>query len=280
MHQDLDARLEFVVASSFEIVDAQDRLDVAQEVAFGQEIADHAPDHRRSTEPAADIDAKADLALIVAHDLQSDVMRLDHRAIVRRAVDGDLELARQEREFGMERRPLPQDFGVRARVGDFVMRDAGEMVRGDVANAVPRRLNCVHLDARELGQNVGRIFERRPVELDVLPGGEMAVAAIVIPRNLGELAHLARVEHAIGNGDAQHIGVKLQIEAVHQPMRAELLLGQFAAEAARHLITELLDARGNKGGVEIVIMIHDRSPSRPWDRNAAPDLTPASPDRA
>ncbi len=199
---------------------------------------------------------------------------------MRRAVDGDLELARQEREFGMERRPLPQDFGVRARIGDFVMRDSGEMVRRDVADAISRGLDRVHLDARELGQNVGRVLERRPVELDILPGGEMAVAAVVIPRDLGELAHLARVEHAIGNGDAQHVGVKLQIEAVHQPMRAELLLGQFAAEAPRHLITELLDARGDEGGVEIVIMIHDRSPSRPWDPSGAPDLTPACPDRA
>ena len=209
-------------------------------------------------------------------------MRLDHRAIMRRAVDGDLELARQEREFRMKRRPLPQDFGVRARVGDLVMRDAGEMVGGDIADAVSRGLDRVHLDARELGQDVGRVLERRPVELDVLPGGEMAVAAIVIARDLGELAHLARVEHAIGNGDAQHIGVELQVEAVHQAMRAELLLGQFAAEAARDLVAELLDARGDEGGVEIVIMIHGRSPSRPWDPSGAPDqrlLAQIAPDR-
>ena len=280
VHQDLDARLEFVVAPSFEIIDAQDRLDVAEQVALGQELADHAPDHRRSAEASADIDAKADLARFVAHDLQSDVMGLDDRAIMRRAVDGDLELARQEREFGMERRPLPQDFGVRARVGDLVMRHSGEMVRRDVADAIPRSLDRVHLDARELGQNVGRVFERRPVELDILPGGEMAVAAVVFPRDLGQLAHLARVEHAVRDSDAQHIGVKLQVEAVHQPVRAELLLGQFAAEAARDLVAELLDPRGDEGGVEIVIMIHDRSPSRPWDPSAAPDLAPACPDRA
>ena len=148
VHQDLDARLEFIVAPSLEIVDAEDRFDVAEQIALGQEFADHAPDHRRSAEAAADIDAKADLARFVAHDLQSDVMGLHHGAIMRRAVDGDLELARQEREFGMKRRPLPQDFGVGARVGDLVMRDAGEMVRRDIADAIPRSLNRVHLDAR------------------------------------------------------------------------------------------------------------------------------------
>ena len=207
-------------------------------------------------------------------------MRLNHRAIVRGAVHGDLELAREKREFGMKRRPLPQDLRVRARIGDLVMRDAGEMVRRDVANAVSRGLDRVHLDARELGQDVGRVLERRPVELDVLPGGEMAVAAVINPRDLGELAHLARIEDAIGHGDPQHIGVELQVEAVHQPMRAELLFGQFAAEAPRHLVAELLDSRRDEGGVEIVIVIHGRSPSRPWDRRGAPSLTPACRGRA
>ena len=160
------------------------------------------------------------------------------------------------------------------------MRDAGEMVGRDVANAVSRGLDRVHLDARKLGENIGRVLERRPVELDVLSGCEMTVAAVISARDLGELAHLARVEHAIGHGDAQHVGVKLQVEAVHQPMRAELLLGQFAAEAARHLIAELLDPRRDEGGVEIVIMIHGRSPSRPWEPHGARGLTPASRGRA
>ena len=52
-------------------------------------------------------DILAKLASVAANHLQADVMRLDHRPVVRRAVDRDLELARQKREFGMERRPLP-----------------------------------------------------------------------------------------------------------------------------------------------------------------------------
>ncbi len=112
--EDLDARLELVVAPAFEIVDAQDRVDVAQQVALGQEVADLLGDERRAAEAAADIDGEAEFAARVAHDLQADVMRLDGGAVVRPAVDGDLELARQEREFRMLRRPLPQDFGNRA----------------------------------------------------------------------------------------------------------------------------------------------------------------------
>ena len=192
VQQDLDARLELVVAPAFEIVDAQDRLDIAEQVALGQELAHLAADERRAPEAAADIDGKAELARVVAHDLKADVVRLDHRAVVRRAVDRDLELARQERELRMERRPLPQDLGVGARIGDLVVGDAGEMVGGDVADAVAGGLDRVHLDAGELGENVGRVLQRRPVELDVLPRGEMAVAAVVAARDVGELAHLAR----------------------------------------------------------------------------------------
>ena len=58
--------------------------------------------------------------------------------------------------------------------------------------------------------------------------------------------NLVRIQRAVRHGDAQHVGVKLEIEAVHEPVRAELLLGQFPGEAAGHLIAELLDAR--RGG--------------------------------
>ncbi len=180
----------------------------------------------------------------------------------------------------MQRRPLSQDFGVRPRIGDFIVPDAGEMIGGHVANAVSRGLDRVHFHARELGQHVGHILERRPMELEILARGEMAVAAVVIARELGELAHLARVEDAIRNRDPQHVGVQLQIDAIHQAMGAELLLGKFPAEAPRHLVTELFDPRRDESGVEIVIMIHDRTPSRSWDPHEAPDHAPASPDRA
>ena len=136
VQQDLDARLVLVVAPAFEIVDAQDRLGIGEQITLRQEIARLVADERRAAEPAADIDGEAELARVVAHDLQADVVRLDDGAVVRRAVDGDLELARQERELGVQRRPLPQDFGERARIGEFVGGDAGVVVGGDVANAV------------------------------------------------------------------------------------------------------------------------------------------------
>ena len=105
MYEDLDARLEFVVPPSLEIVDPlrSTRRSQAGRVRAGN----RGPCARSSAFGQADVDAKANFARVVAHNLQSDVMRLDHRAIMRRAIDGDFELARQEREFGVERRPLP-----------------------------------------------------------------------------------------------------------------------------------------------------------------------------
>ena len=50
----------------------------------------------------------------------------------------------------------------------------------------------------------------------------MAVAAVVVARDVRQLAQLLRVQRAVGDGDAQHVGVQLQVDAVHQPQRPEL----------------------------------------------------------
>ena len=105
-------------------------------------------DHRRAALAAADQHLEADLAGLVAVHAQADVVHLDGGAIVRRAGDGDLELARQEREFRMEGRPLADDLAVDARILDLVGGDAGELIGGDVADAVAAGLDGVHLDRR------------------------------------------------------------------------------------------------------------------------------------
>ena len=68
----------------------------------------------------------------------------------------------------MERGPLAQDLGERARIDDLVGRDAGEVVGGDVADAVAAGLDGVHLDRGQVGEDVGHLLQLRPVELDVL----------------------------------------------------------------------------------------------------------------
>jgi hypothetical protein len=85
----------------------------------------------------------------------------------------------------------------------FVGRDAGELVGGDVADAVARGLHGVHFDARQFGQDVRRFLELRPVELHVLARREVPDAAVVAARDSASLRSCA-AEHAVGDGDAQH----------------------------------------------------------------------------
>jgi hypothetical protein len=87
----------------------------------------------------------------------------------------------------------------------------------------------------------------------------MAIAAIVLAGDMGKHAHLVAVQRAIGNGNAQHIGVKLQIDAVHQPERLESIFGKLARQAAGYLVAKLRDTVGNKGMVEFVVTVHRSS---------------------
>ena len=55
--------------------------------------------------------------------------------------------------------------------------------------------------------------------------------------------------------------MQLQIDAVHQPQRTELVLGQFASQTALDLILELLNAGGNKRVIKLIVTIHSAGPS-------------------
>ena len=256
IHEDLDAGLVDVVAAAGLVVDAHHGFEEREDILLFHEVADDMADIGRAPHAAAGIDAIAGLAFVVPDDLDADVVEFDGGAVVLRARHGDLELARQEREFGMQRRPLPHDLGQDARIFDLVGGGAGEMVGGDVADAIAARLDRVHLDGREIGQRVGHVDQLDPVELDVLPRGEMAVAFVVFPRDVGQHAQLLRRQRAVRHGDAQHVGVELQVEPVHQAQRLELVFRQFAGKTPFDLIAELLDAVGHEARVELVIAIH------------------------
>ena len=155
----------------------------------------------------------------------------------------------------MGRRPLAHDLGIDARIGDLVGGGAGEMIGRDVAHAIAGGLDRMHLDLGERLQHVRHVLQRDPVELQVLARGEMAVIAVPAPADHGELAQLPGRQRAVGDGDPQHIGVELKVDAVHQAQRLELVLGDLALEAPRHLVAELRDPRLDEGVVELVITV-------------------------
>jgi len=114
----------------------------------------------------------------------------------------------------------------------------------------------MHLDRREIGEDVGGLFELDPIILDVLARGEMAIAAIVFARDMPQHPHLAAVERAIGNGDTQHVGVELEIEPVLQAQRLELIVGQLPGEPAARLVAKFLDAGVDDRLVVFVVAVH------------------------
>ena len=253
--QDLDARLVHVIAPAERVVDAQDAFDIAQQVAHRQPFADFDRDAGGAAEAAAGIDFESGVTVFVALGENADVMRAHGGAVVRAAGDGDFELARQIGEFRVVGGPLAEDFRVEARVHDLIGGGTGEMVGGDVADAIAAGLDGVHVRLRQSGEDGGRVFQTRPVELDVLARGEMAVATVVMAGDIGELAHLGRAEHAVGDRDAQHVAVQLEVEPVHQPQRLELILGELAGEAAGGLVAELGRAVAQELAVVFVVLV-------------------------
>ena len=211
LQQNLDARLVLIVAPAVLVVDAHDGLDIGHHVLPWQELADYAAQNRRTSHAAADHDAKAHFAAGVVHHGQADVMHGDRGAVFHRAIDRDLEFARQVGELRMEGAPLAQDLGVRTRVDDLVDGDAGKFIGRDITDAIAGGLVGVHFDRRQMLQNVRCLFQINPVELDVLTRREMAVTAVIGACNVGKHAHLLARQQAVWHGDAQHVGVALHV---------------------------------------------------------------------
>src|SRR6185437_7338610 len=258
-HQNLDARLVDVVAAAMAVVDAQDGLEVGQEVRQWQELTDHATDDRRAPEAAAHQHLKANRTLGVAAHVQTDVVHLGGGAVGRRAGDRDLELAREIGEFGIQCCPLTHDLAVGPRIVELIRRDSGEMVGCHIADTIAAGLDGMHLDRGELPQDLRHLLEAGPVELQVLAGGEMPGAPVEAFRDLPELAQLTRAEQPVGNGNAQHGGMTLDVQTIAQPQAPELVLRQFAGQEAPGLVGELRDPLIDKRLVELVIAIHDQT---------------------
>ena len=161
----------------------------------------------------------------------------------------------------MKRRPLPDDLAPGPRILELVRRNAGQGIRGDVADAIAARLDGVHLDGREIGQDVGHVLDPRPVVLDVLARGEMTVAAVVAARDRSEGAQLRRGEKSVRDRDAQHGRVALDVQPIAQPQMPELVVRQLACEKAPSLIAKLRHALVDQRLVDHIVAVHHNTVS-------------------
>ena len=259
LHQDLDARLVDVVAPAEQVVNPQDGLAVAEQIHLGQKLTDFHTDDGRAAQPAAHKHAVANLARRVLHYMHADVVHGGGGAVAGAGRESKLEFARQPVEFGVKCCPLAGEFAVGARVEQFVLRHAGEMVGCDIANAVAAGLYRVHLHGGKVGEDVGHRLQRGPVVLDVLAGGEVAVALVVLGGDVRQHAQLLRRNQTIGNGHAQHGCKALEVEAVAQAQMLEFVGRNLAGQKAGGLVAEFGNPRIHQLLVNLVVTIHRAS---------------------
>ena len=96
--------------------------------------------------------------------------------------------------------------------------------------------------------------------LDVLPRGEVAVAAIVTPGDGAQHAQLRRGQQSVGDRDPQHGRVGLNVQAVAQAQVFEFVVAEFAGEEAPRLVAKLRDALIDERPVHHIISIHSPLP--------------------
>ena len=164
--------------------------------------------------------------------------------ILRAPLEGDLELARQRRAQTVAQQEPRQRFGVRRHVESLPGRGARVRAGGDVAHRVAAGL--ARRDAR-VGEPAHRVFhvvQLHEVELDVLPGRDVAEPARVPLADVGEHPELVAREHALRDLHAQHLrvaGLALAVRPPHQPEGPPLVGRQLAALVPLERRDELVD---------------------------------------
>jgi len=114
----------------------------------------------------------------------------------------------------------------------------------------------MHLDRSQIGQDLRRVFQLEPVELNVLARAEMAIATVVSARDVRQLAYLCAARQTIRDGDAHHVAMHLHVDAVLQTQHAEIVFLQFAVQATLYLVAVLRDALGGQLVIEFVVAVH------------------------
>ena len=214
--------------------------------------------------------------------MQAHIVPSGGGAVFAGAADGDFEFARQEGELGMQGAPLAHDFCIGAGVDDFIHRDTGTFIRGDVAYAVATGLYAVHVHTCQQVHHIGAFLQRYPVVLQVLAGGEMGIAitqrgcsnatdgvlfglrflkqgvcgAVVFAGNASQHSQLGAAQFAVRHGHPQHGRIALHIPAVLQTQGFELVFTQLTVQAAGELIAKLCGTLFDEAAVEVGVLVH------------------------
>ena len=108
----------------------------------------------------------------------------------------------------------------------------------------------------KIREDIRHLLEFGPVELDVLPRRHVAVAAIVAARDVRKHAQLPRRQQSVGNRDAQHRRMALQVQAVAQAQVLEFVVRELPGEKSARLVAKLRDALVDERLVDGIVAIH------------------------
>ena len=120
------------------------------------------------------------------------------------AGEGHLELAPEVLGVGVSQQEPRGGPRVGRDVERLIGAHAGQGARGDIADAVATGLACRDAHGRQPPHEGGRVVDVHVVQLDVLPGRDVADAVAVLLGDIGERVHLRRIQPAEGDLDPLH----------------------------------------------------------------------------
>ena len=162
-------------------------------------------EHRVGRQPAADPDVEAGAVLGVLDADEGDVVDLVHDVLQRVAGDRGLELARQVRVLRVADEAVADLVDGRRRVDDLVGGDPGHRAsRGSTRGQSPQASVVSRPTASRRRQISGHVLDADPVQLDVLPVGDVGGAAGEVDRDLADHAQLLAGQGTAVDADAQH----------------------------------------------------------------------------
>ena len=254
--QPLHAGPQLVVAVAVVVERAQDRLQGGQQLLAGRELLQRlgrvgvgaqATGHE---DPEAGLHAAVGTGPVDGDD--ADVVEHGLAAVGDAAREVDLELAGQALGVRVAEEVAEGGLGPGADVEHLERAGAGQVAADDVADGVAARLPGGEPDRVELAHHVGDPLEVDEVELDVLPGGDVAPPTRVRVGDVGQHLQLLGRDRAVGQLDPDHLVVAalaLAVDAVVQAEDAETVLVEVAGQVQRQHLLELRDV-GQGGGAD------------------------------
>src|SRR3954469_7233038 len=168
------------------------------------EDAEALREHRVGRQPAADPQVEPDSAVLVLHADERDVVDLVRRALHRATADRGLVLAREVGELFVALGQLVDRTKDVVRVDDLLVVDTGQRAAQHVPGRVTTRLGGRQTDAFEPAPDLGHVLDADPVQLHVLPVGDVSDVAAELPGDAGDDPQLVAGQRTAGDTHPEH----------------------------------------------------------------------------